>query len=154
MKLSEAGIEFIKSYETLRLKAYKALPTEKYYSIGYGHYSEDVRPSDTITENEALELFRQDISIFETCVLKFITPVLDELKQFQFDALVSLAFNIGLKSFKESTLLKKLLQKDFIDASNNFLRWHYSGGKPSKGLLKRRQAEKLIFDKGVYNSQH
>ena len=49
MKTSSKGIDFIKSFETLRLKAYKAVKSEKYYTIGYGHYGPDVEPGMEIT---------------------------------------------------------------------------------------------------------
>ena len=53
MKTSSKGIDFIKSFETLQLKAYKAVQTEQHYTIGYGHYGPDVTPSMEITEAEA-----------------------------------------------------------------------------------------------------
>ena len=56
MKTSNNGINLIKGAEGLRLKAYKAAPTEKYYTIGYGHYSKDITPITTITQEKAEEL--------------------------------------------------------------------------------------------------
>jgi GH24 family phage-related lysozyme (muramidase) len=153
-ELSDAGLDFIKSYETLSLKAYKAVPTEKYLTIGYGHYSSDIKAGDTITEAEALELLRQDIQTTENGINKAIKAVRQYISQNQFDALISLSFNIGLGNFQNSTLLKKLLKKDFAGASEQFLVWRKSGGKVLAGLEKRRQAEKLIFDKGIYNNEH
>ena len=149
-KLSDAGLEFIKSYETLSLKAYKAVKTESNLTIGYGHYSSDIKAGDTITKAQALELLRQDVKTTEKGVNKATKPVRKLLEQHHFDALVSLAFNIGLGNFNKSTLLKKLLQKDFDGASAEFLKWRKSGGQVLAGLEKRRLAEKMIFDCGFY----
>lgn len=160
MHTSEQGLNFILSFETLKLKAYKALPTEKHYTIGCGHYGADVKPDMVITEAQAKELFRKDlqdtehdvercISSLQNCYKEF-TPILDELKQNEFDALVSLVFNIGAGNFRHSTLLKKLVQHDRQGASEQFLVWRKSGGKVIQGLINRRIAEKRIFDIGVY----
>ena len=67
MKTSSKGIDFIKSFETLRLKAYKAVKSEKYYTIGYGHYGPDVEPGMEITENEAERMLAEDLADFERC---------------------------------------------------------------------------------------
>ena len=149
-KLSDAGLDFIKSYETLSLKAYKAVKTESNLTIGFGHYSSDIKAGDTITEAQALELLRQDVKTAEKGVNKATKPVRKLLEQHHFDALVSLAFNIGLGNFNKSTLLKKLLQKDFDGASAEFLKWRKSGGQVLAGLEKRRLAEKMIFVCGFY----
>lgn len=61
MVTSQSGINLIKKYEGLRLKAYKALPTEKYYTIGYGHYGIDVKQGQEITEQDAELLLKYDL---------------------------------------------------------------------------------------------
>ena len=104
MKTSSKGIDFIKSFETLQLRAYKAVQTERYYTIGYGHYGPDVKPGSSITEAEAEQMFAEDIADFEQCVSRSTAGW--NLKQSQFDALVSLAFNVGVNAFQNSTLLK------------------------------------------------
>jgi lysozyme len=68
-----------------------------------------------------------------------------EVNQNQFDAMVSLAYNIGVGAFSNSTLLKRVNAKDFIGAGNEFLKWDKSGGKPLLGLTRRRQREKELF---------
>lgn len=70
------------------------------------------------------------------------------LIQYQFDALVSLAFNIGEGAFRRSTLLKLLNRGDYKGASEQFLVWKNAGGRPI--LLNRRKREKALFDGGVY----
>lgn len=62
MKLNDAGLTHIKSYEGLRLKAYKVLESEKYYTIGYGHYGSDVRFGQEISKVKANDLFKKDVN--------------------------------------------------------------------------------------------
>ena len=144
MKTSSKGIDFIKSFETLQLKAYKAVPTERYYTIGYGHCGPDVKPGSSITEAEAEQMLAEDIADFEQCVSRSTAGW--NLKQCQFDALVSLAFNVGVNAFRNSTLLKMIKQgaSEYV-IRNEFGRWCHSGGRVLKGLQRRRQAEADMF---------
>ena len=144
MKTSKRGIDFIKSFETLQTKAYKAVPTEKYFTIGYGHYGPDVEPDAEITEAEAERILAEDLADTEVCVSRSTAGW--NLKQCQFDALVSLAFNVGVNAFQNSTLLKLVkrgVPEDVI--RNEFGRWCHSGGRVLKGLQRRRQAEADMF---------
>ena len=144
MKTSSKGIDFIKSFETLQLKAYKAVSTEKYYTIGYGHYGPDVEPGMEITEDEAERLLAEDLADTEVCVSRSTAGW--NLKHCQFDAIVSLAFNVGVNAFQNSTLLKLVkrgVPEDVI--RNEFGRWCHSGGRVQKGLQRRRQAEADMF---------
>ena len=144
MKTSSKGIDFIKSFETLQTKAYKAIPTEKYYTIGYGHYGPDVEPDSTITEAEAEQLLAEDLSDTERAVSNATAGW--NLRQCQFDALVSLAFNVGVNAFQSSTLLKLVKQGASEDViRNEFGRWCHSGGRVLKGLQRRRQAEADMY---------
>lgn len=144
MKISNKGIDLIKSFEKFSAKAYKALKTEKYYTIGYGHYGRDVAPSDTITLAEAENLLKYDIQTFEVP----INELNIELEQHQYDALVSLVYNIGSDAFRKSTLRKKLLAKDFESAPMEFSKWVYSSGNYIQALHDRRMVEKQIFKNG------
>ena len=144
MKTSSKGIDFIKSFETLQTKAYKAIPTEKYYTIGYGHYGPDVEPDSTITEAEAEQLLAEDLSDTERAVSNATAGW--NLRQCQFDALVSLAFNVGATAFRNSTLLKLVKRGASEDViRNEFGRWCHSGGRVLKGLQRRRQAEADMY---------
>lgn len=144
MKTSSKGIDFIKSFETLQLKAYKALPTERYYTIGYGHCGPDVKPGSSITEAEAEQMLAEDLTDFEKCVSRSTAGW--NLKQCQFDALVSLAFNVGVNAFQNSNLLKLVKQKaDEATIRAEFGKWCHSGGRVLKGLQRRRQAEADMF---------
>ena len=142
---SDRGIAMIKKFEGLRLEAYfdaVGVPT-----IGYGH-TKTAEMGTTITEKEAERLLRADLSVFEKGVGRSVTP---ELNQHQFDALVSFAFNVGLGNFNKSTLLKKVNSWDIHGASREFPKWKYASGRILNGLVKRRRAERKVFDTGTYN---
>ncbi len=145
MKLSENGTKLIKKYEGCRLKAYKC--PRGVWTIGYGH-TNNVRPDDVITQDEAEELFKQDVKVFENAVNRLIKV---KLNQNQFDALVIFTFNVGYgdKGLGGSTLLKLLNRGDYIGAAGQFERWIYSNKKPCEGLKKRRKIEKELFLKPV-----
>lgn len=142
MKLSANGKKLIQSYEGLRLTAYKAVPTEKYFTIGYGHYGSDVKEGQTITKTEANNLFKKDIERFEKGVNDLVKV---KINQNQYDALVSFAYNCGLGNLKSSTLLKLVNEKQFKKAGLEFPRWNKSGGRVLKGLTKRRKEEQQLF---------
>jgi len=154
MKISQKGKTFIKNYEGCRLKAYKC--PAGVLTIGYGH-TNNVRPDDVITQDEANKLFEIDIKIHENNVARLVKVA---LTQNQFDALVSLEYNIGYGNFSSSTLLKKLNAKDFKATAEQFIRlnpsskrgdkdkysgWCFIGKDNSAGLVKRRKAEKEMF---------
>lgn len=135
--------DFIKGFEGERLEAYQC--SAGVWTIGVGH-TKGVKPNDRITEGISKILFEQDLLAFK---LEMLPLVKVEVTQGQFVALLSFVFNLGITSFKTSTLLKKLNQGDYVGASNEFLRWKYANGKVVKGLLNRRQAEKALFDGGT-----
>ena len=91
--LSPNGLNLIKSFEGCKLTAYKCLPTEKYYTIGHGHYGSDVKAGMKITEERSEELLVQDCKKAIKNVNSFMSKY--NFNQNQFDALVSFAFNIG-----------------------------------------------------------
>jgi GH24 family phage-related lysozyme (muramidase) len=141
-KISDDGIALIANFEGLRLDAYKPVPTETHWTIGYGHYGPDVKPGSTITKARALELLKDDVKQAEGAVR---TLVKVPLRQQEYDALVSLAFNIGNGAFGSSTLLRELNQKHYLRAANQILRWDKGGGKVLLGLTRRRRAERALF---------
>lgn len=143
MKISYIGLDLIKSYETLQLTAYRALKTEKYLTIGYGHYGPDVKKGQTITKEEATELLQKDVQTAENELNQLIRQnVL--LTQNQFDALCSLVFNIGVGKFRKSTLRKKLLNH-IQSVECEFMKWVYSDGHYIQGLYNRRKKEVELF---------
>jgi GH24 family phage-related lysozyme (muramidase) len=136
MKISKTGINLIKRYEGLRLKAYKAVATEKYYTIGYGHYGADVTKDMVITEPIAEELLRKDLDKFEHAVVSLNR----RWTQSQYDALVSFTFNCGVEN------LKRLVKdRDTLQIADAFLLYNRAGGRVLTGLVKRRKEERILF---------
>lgn len=143
-KINEAGLSLIKRFEGLRLTAYK--DAIGVWTIGWGHTGPDVTPGLKISEAKAEELLRGDLERFEKGIQNLTVGC--ELTDNEFAALVSLAFNVGLGNFKSSTLLRKLKEGKYQEASEQFVRWNRAGGKVLTGLTKRRLAEKALFLKG------
>ena len=134
-KISDKGIELIRSFEGLELKAY--LCPAGILTIGIGH-TKGVKKGDTITEEQALQYFKDDIEPIENYLNKLNICE----TQGQFDALVSFIFNLGKGSFSRSTLLKKIKNKaSDEEICAQFMRWVYAGGKKLNGLIRRRKAE-------------
>lgn len=141
MKISEEGLDIIKSFEGLELKTYK--DSVGVLTIGWGSTGSHVKPGMVITKGQAEELLKQDVSRFEKGINDLVKV---PLTQNQFDALVSFSFNLGLGNLKSSTLLRKLNMSDYSGAAGEFLRWNKAGGKVLNGLTRRRQAEKDMFE--------
>ena len=136
MKTSNAGYNLIMKYEGCRLTAYKPVPTETFYTIGYGHYGADVKAGMTITKAEAIKLLTKDINKFENAVNK--TGL--SLTQNQFDALVSFSFNCGTANLHN--LIHNRSLKEIADA---MLKYNKSCGKVLNGLTRRRKEERELF---------
>lgn len=134
-------INLVKQCEGCRLTAYQ--DATGVWTIGYGH-TQGVTPNMAITQYIADLWLLQDIQKFNTGVLSLIKV---PITQSQEDALTSFAYNVGLSNFKSSTLLKKLNNKDYEGASNEFERWTKAGKKVLNGLVKRRKLEKDLFVK-------
>ena len=144
MKISNKGLELIKTFEGLRLSAYKALSTEKYYTIGYGHYGSDVGKDMVITESQAEELLKKDVKKFEDKVNKYSNY---NFNQNQFDALVSFAYNIG-----NIDQLTAKGTRTIEQISSHISLYVKAGGKTLNGLVKRREKEKELFDTSIESS--
>ena len=142
--LGAAGLELIKSFEGCRLKAYKPVPTEKHWTIGWGHYGPDVTEGMTITQAQADALLVQDCSGSVACVNNpKYCPITASLNQNQFDALVSFTFNCGSGGLQ--TLCKN---RTAAEIAEKMLLYNKGGGKVLPGLVRRRKAEQELFNKG------
>ena len=140
MQVSKAGLDLIKQFEGLYLKAYRCpagVPT-----IGYGHTA-GVAMGQTITQQQADDYLRRDVRQFERAVARLVTV---PLTQGQFDALVSFAFNLGEGALAQSTLLRMLNDGDYAGAAAQFERWNKAGGRVLPGLVRRRAAERALFE--------
>ena len=144
MNISQVGINLIKSFEGCSLTAYKAVPTEKYYTIGWGRYSPDIKAGDKITQKQADLYFLEDIKKYVDGVNDLVTR---NITQYQFDSLVSFSYNCGVGALRTSDLLKYVNAGNFKAASLEFAKWNKSGGVVLKGLVNRREAERQLFMK-------
>ena len=140
MKCSQEGLELIKKFEGCKLKSYKC--PAGVWTIGYGH-TEDVKEGDIVSPQEADKLLRADVFKFEEYVAD---NVMVNLTQNQFDALVAWTFNLGVGNLRNSTMLKKLNNTDYTSVPFEMKRWNKAGGKTLDGLVRRRQAESLLFE--------
>jgi lysozyme len=139
MKTSQAGIDLIKSFEGYGSQSYD--DGGGVWTIGYGH-TNNVLPLQKTTPQEAERFLRDDLAEAERAMNKLVKV---SISQAQFDALVSLMFNIGADAFASSTLLKRLNTKDYYGAREQFKRWNKDNGKVLNGLSRRRSAEAEMF---------
>jgi len=138
--ISKKGLDIIKYYEGLSLKAY--LCPARVWTIGYGH-TLGVQKGDTLqSEYEAEKLLKNDSLIYDVAVQRHVKV---ELNQNQYDALVSLTYNIGEGALQRSTLLRKLNKKNYRGAQREFKKWVYEGKRKLRGLIKRRHTEAKLF---------
>ncbi|ENU16935.1 lysozyme [Acinetobacter lwoffii] len=144
MHVSPSGVDLICNFEGLRLKAYD--DGVGVWTIGFGttKYPNGIRvkKGDTCTLDQAKAYMQNDLKSFEQTVNNTVKV---PLNQNQFDALVSLAYNIGSTAFKNSTLVKRLNEGNYKAAANQFDVWVNAGGKRMQGLVNRRAAEKALF---------
>lgn len=144
---NQEGIDLIKSFEGLRLKAYKC--PAGVWTIGYGTtiYPDEhkVQPMDICTKEKAEEYLKHDLIKFEDAVKRRITV---DLNENQFSALVSFTYNLGEGNLCKSTLRRRLNNEDY-DIGNEFGKWVKADGKVLSGLVRRRKSEKELFEKGV-----
>ncbi|WP_019099941.1 lysozyme [Chromobacterium haemolyticum] len=140
MKTSDAGIALVKSFEGLKLIAYKC--PAGVWTIGYGHTGPDVTPGQVITQAQADALLARDLERFEAGVARLVKV---PMTQNQFDALVCFSYNLGLGALQGSTLLRLLNAGDYAGAAAQFPRWNKAGGKELPGLTRRRSAEHALF---------
>jgi lysozyme len=107
------------------------------WTIGFGT-TEGVRPNQTITPVAALQRKLTDVQKFEGALKQCVTV---PLSQNEYDAYISLAYNIGSGAFCNSTLVRLLNQGQYDMACQQILRWNRAGGQVVQGLVNRRQAE-------------
>lgn len=144
-QINHAGLEIIKTGESLRLKTYLdpvGIPT-----IGWGHTGHDVHMGQTITRDQAEMLLRADIAHAATAVSAATHSV--PTTGNEFSAMVSLAFNIGVGAFRGSTVLRMHRAENKQAAADAFLRWnkaHKDGALiVLPGLTKRREQERALY---------
>jgi lysozyme len=144
MTTSAAGRAAIKQREGVRLKAYR--DSVGVLTIGVGHTSAagnpTVSPGMTISAVQADEILARDLGKFEKYVDDAISV---PMEQHEFDAMVSLCFNIGPGNFAKSSVVREFNAGDKPAAADAFLMWNKAGGKVLQGLVTRRKSERAQF---------
>lgn len=138
MLINQTGLNLLKTFEGLKLKAYQDVAG--ICTIGYGHTGKDVYPGLEITEEQACNLLSHDLELVEAGVTRLVKMPINAN---QFSAFVCFSYNVGLGAFQASTLLK--LFNENKNCSEEFLKWIKSDGKVIEGLLARRLAERRLF---------
>ena len=141
MRTSQQGINLIKEFEGFSERVY--ICPGGVYTIGYGH-TKGVQIGDTCTREKAEEYLRDDLKDTEEAIEALIEV---PLTQNQFDALVSLVYNIGSGHFFDSTIRRVINCKvaDKEEYRRAWMMWVKSKGKVLKGLVRRREAEYKLF---------
>lgn len=144
MKVDNAGIDLIGQFEGLRLNAYD--DGVGVWTIGWGttvyQNGVKVKKGDKITLEQAKQYKAHDLAKFEKAVNDAVKV---PMNQNQFNSLVSLAYNIGVSAFTNSTLVKRLNEGNYNAAADQFLVWVNAGGKRMQGLVNRRNKERELF---------
>ena len=133
------GVSLIKKFEGCELEAYQC--SANVWTIGYGH-TKDVEKGDTITKEEAEQMLVDELHEYENYVNKYVNVA---LSQNQFDALVSWVYNLGPANLTASTMLKVLNNGKYEEVPTQMKRWNKAGGKVLDGLVRRREAEALLY---------
>lgn len=140
MRYSKTGDALTKGFESCRLVAY--YDSKGVLTIGWGHTG-SVYPGMVITQEKADELLRGDYATAEAGVNRCVTV---KITQNEFDALVDEFFNVGVTAMCGSTEIRLLNSGDYQGAAGEFAKWDHAGGKVIAGLLRRRIAERTLFE--------
>lgn len=145
--INKAGVDLIKKWEGLSLKAYKDIVGV--WTIGYGHTGKDVLPGQVISFEEAESLLVSDLYFFESKVMEEIHV---ELNDNEFAALVSWTFNLGPdwlddEGKVQATFIKELNKGNYLGVSDGLKLFINAGGKPENGLRNRRADEANLWNK-------
>jgi len=141
MDIGRKGEDLIKSFESCKLTAYR--DQRGIWTCGWGATGPDISARTHWTQDQADARFDKDIEIR----VKQLNDFLDgaPTTQDQFDALLSLGYNIGMGALKGSTALRKHIIGDHAGAANAILMWNKTNGQPNKGLTRRREAERKLY---------
>lgn len=155
LNISNTGLTHLKKMEAFISHLYNDGPAKNtgHCTIGYGHlvhynpcdvkkHASEQQYINGITMKKATALLQKDVAVAEKAINKLVTITLN---QNQFDALVSLVFNIGAGAFSTSTLLKAINSNQLDQTPSAFRMWKKTGGKISAGLINRREAEIRLF---------
>lgn len=141
--LSASALVGIALSEGYTEQAVQPLPGDK-WTNGFGT-TEGVKPGDRTTPPKALERKLRDVQTFEGAIKQCVTV---PMTQNEYDAYVSLAYNIGSQAFCSSTLVRLLNASQYAAACDQILRWDRFKGQPVRGLTLRRQREHALCTSG------
>ena len=139
MEISQEGLALIKKFEGCKLESYKC--AAGVWTIGFGS-TNNVKEGMEISQQRADALLLEDVDVFEEAVNKAVQV---PLEQHEFDALVSWTFNLGPANLNASTMLKVLNDNKKSEVPAQMRRWNKAGGETLQGLIRRREAESLLF---------
>jgi len=137
--ITDSTLQTIIGFEGFSAKPY---PDAKGWSIGYGHYMGPSPTMQSMTRAEAYDLLRDDVAKFSDRVKRVIQQ---PVTQNQFDAMVSLAYNIGETAFSASSVARYFNKGDVYAAADAFRLWNKSGGAYVPALAARRESERALF---------
>lgn len=144
LRLSAAALVGIAGWEGYKSVAYIPVPGDV-PTIGFGT-TKGVKMGDSIDPVTALQKKIRDVEVFEGAVKQCVKV---PLAQHEYDAYLSLAYNVGPQAFCGSTLVRKLNAGDYAGACKEIDKWVYFKGKPLSGLIKRRAAERVMCEGSV-----
>ena len=139
MKISEDGLELIKKFEGCETTAYQ--DSVGVWTIGFGH-TKGVEKGQTCSIEDAESMLADEMDEYEGYINNMVKV---DLQQHEFDALVAWVYNLGPTNLGESTMLKVLNGGQFDRVPDEMNRWTRAGGEILEGLVRRRQAESLMF---------
>lgn len=152
-RMSPAGRLRLRNSEQCKLKAYPDPGSKdgKPWTIGWGSTGPDIVPGLVWTQAQCDARFDKQLAQFEDGVNRLLGS--SSTTQYQFDALVSLAYNIGLdedadtiaEGLGDSSLLRKHKAGDFAGAKAAFAAWRFNDGREMRGLVKRRKEEAHVY---------
>ena len=145
LSYDQDGLDLTEDSEGVRLTAYPDPGTGgDPWTIGYGHTGPEVFEGMVIDHAQAEQFLREDVRSAEAAVKRFVHV---ELTQHEFDALVDFTFNCGAGNLQHSTLLRLVNEGHFAEASQHFGDWVKGGGHVLPGLVRRRHAEAVLFER-------
>jgi lysozyme len=137
--LTDSTLQTIIGFESFSALPY---PDAGGYSIGYGHFMGASPTMSSINMADAYDLLRADVSGFSDAVKR---AIVQPMTQNQYDAMVSLAYNIGAAGFTSSTVARLFNAGDIQGAADAFRMWNKSQGSVSPALVARREQERALF---------
>lgn len=141
---SRAALELIKSFEGCKLEAYPDPGSGgDPWTIGWGSTGPGIRKGVVWTQEQADTRFAEHVAEFGEKVAALVGDA--KTAQHQFDAMVSLAYNVGTGNLGSSTLLRKHKAGDYVGAASEFGKWNKASGQVMRGLTRRRAAESALY---------